>query len=54
MGTSVVDVKEDEPNDRSTPRQTRYWADVPREQQPGSNSSIEELLLLIYSGNFFR
>ena len=48
MCKSVVDLKADEPNDWSTERLTRCWGTNPMDQQPGSNSSIGELQLLIF------
>ena len=45
MGSSMVDVKVDKPNDRLMPGSEHTNS---KGQQPGSNSSVGELLLFIY------
>ena len=47
MGNRVVDVKEDEPNDVSTARLTRYWTDKSLETMARIKISIGELQFLI-------
>ena len=56
MGSSMVDVKTDEANDRSTACLTYSSAGQTNttEQRLRPNSSIRDLLLLIYKDVFYR
>ena len=54
MGSSMVDVKVDEPNDGSTACLTDAGRKNLTWRRPGSNSSIGELLLLINQDGFCR